>query len=104
MFVQRVVFHPTAGKAQELRALLEERVKSAQSQGRPAALSVQMFGADGGAYAMTLRYNTLAELEERRSSLASDSAFQAWAAKVAAVTRQPPEAHLAEVLIPFPAS
>ncbi len=101
MFIQRVVFHPAHGKAQELRALLEERVKFAQSQGRPAALTVQVFGA-GGSYALALRYDTLAQLEERRRSLASDSAFQAWAAKVAAVTRQPPEADLLEVLIPFP--
>lgn len=102
MFIQRVVFQAAQGKAQELRALLEERVKSAQSQGRPAALSVQMFGAGGGSYALALRYDTLAELEERRRSLTSDSAFQAWAAKVAGVTRQPAEAELLEVLIPFP--
>jgi len=102
MFIQRVVFHAAQGKAQELRALLEERVKFAQSQGRPAALTVQMFGADGGSYALALRYNTLAELEERRRSLSSDSGFQTWAAKVAAVTQQPAESELLEVLIPFP--
>jgi len=102
MFIQRVVFHPAQGKAQELRALLEERVKFAQSQGRPAALTVQVFGSGGGSYALALRYDTLAELEERRRSLASDSAFQAWAAKVAGVSGQPAESELLEVLIPFP--
>jgi hypothetical protein len=59
-----------------------------------------MFG--GGGFVMTIRYNTLAELEERRRSLASDAAFQAWGAKVAAVTRQPAESELLEVLIPLP--
>ena len=102
MCIQRIVFHATQGKAQELRALLEERVKFAQSQGRAAALTVQVFGAGGGSYALALRYNTLAELEERRRSLTSDSAFQKWAAKVADVTRQPAESELLEVLIPFP--
>jgi len=101
MFIQRVVFHAAQGKAQELRALLEERAKSAQSQGRAAALSVQVFGT-GGSYALAIRYDSLAELEERRRALASDSDFQAWAAKVAAVTRQPAESELMEVLIPFP--
>jgi len=101
MFIQRVVFHAAQGKAQELRALLEERAKLAESQGRAAALTVQVFGA-GGSFALALRYNTLAELEERRRSIASDSSFQAWAAKVAAVTRQPAESELLEVLIPFP--
>jgi hypothetical protein len=101
MFVQRVVFQAAQGKAQELRALLEERAKFAQSQGRPAALSVQVFGT-GGSFTLALRYNTLAELEERRRSLASDSSFQTWAAKVAAVSGQPAESELLEVLIPFP--
>jgi hypothetical protein len=100
MFVQRVVFHAAQGKGRELRALLEERVKSAQSQGVAAALSVQMFG--GGGFTMTIRYNTLAELEERRAGIASDPAFQAWVTKVAAVTRQPNESELYEVLIPLP--
>ncbi len=101
MFIQRVVFHAAQGKAEELRALLEERAKLAQSQGRAASLAVQMFGA-GGSYVLALRYDTLAELEERRRGLASDSAFQAWSAKVAAATRQPAELDLLEVLIPFP--
>jgi hypothetical protein len=101
MFIQRVVFHAAQGKAQELRALLEERAKLAQSQGRAASLTVQVFGA-GGTYVLALRYDTLAELEKRRSDLASDSAFQAWAAKVAGVSRQPAESDLLEVLIPFP--
>ena len=101
MFIQRVVFHAAQGKAQELRALLEERAKLAHSQGRAAALTVQVFGA-GGSFVLALRYNTLAEFEERRSSLPSDSGFQTWAAKVAGVTRQPAESELLEVLIPFP--
>jgi hypothetical protein len=101
MFIQRVAFQAAQGKAQELRALLEERVKLAQSQGRPASLAVEVFGA-GGSYVLALRYDTLSDLEARRTALASDSGFQAWAAKVAVVTREPAESDLLEVLIPFP--
>ena len=48
MYTQWLQYHPALGKGPELRALLEQRVKTSQSNGQSSALAVQMMGGEGG--------------------------------------------------------
>ncbi len=64
MYIQRESFYPGLGKGPELRALLEERVKGQQANGRAIGLSVGLFGGpEGNPYIFNFRYQDLAAFE-----------------------------------------
>jgi quinol monooxygenase YgiN len=103
MYSQRITTYPAAGKAPELRTLLEERVRQRQSQGIAASLAVAAFGAEGPALHMTLRFDDLAALDAHRASPQGQQ-DPAFASRMAALTRQPARLELYEILLAAPAS
>ena len=104
MFVQRVTGYPAMGKEREARATAEEWVKKRQSKGIRINLAMPMYSADGPALVITSLFNDLAEIEGRMRQNADDKDFQAYAAKMSSLSRQPIKAELAEVLVPFQSS
>ena len=58
-YVQLLIHHPAPGKGSELRAVLEEWAKTAQSRGFEQNLMSQL-GADGPAFINGIRHENLA--------------------------------------------
>ena len=105
MFNQRATSYAAPGKGPELRALLEDRVKSLKSSGRVAAFGQRMFGGPGGnGFVINIRYDNLAAAEAGRRQDQSNPAFQAYQAKLGALVARPVDVELWEVLIPNPAN
>ena len=99
-FTQRALNYPAQGKGPEVRALLEERVKSLHSGGQRANLSMGVYGSENPVFALTRAFQDLGALDAARSRNQSDSAFQAAQAKLGSLVRQPAQVQLGEVLIP----
>lgn len=57
---------PALGKAMELRALMRERDKSLDAQGRRTMFAVQVAPGDYGLLVRTFQYPSLAALDEQR--------------------------------------
>ena len=105
MYSQRALNYPAPGKGRELRAVLEERVKTEQAKGRAITLAMQVFGgAEGNAYTLNIRHQDLASFEAMRGQNQSDPAFGAFQAKIGVLLIRPVVTQLSEVLIPFPAN
>ena len=103
MYTQWIQYHPALGKGPELRALLEERVKSYQSKGQSVALAVRMMGdEEGNPFIAVFRHQDLAAQEAFRRSAQSDPTFAEFQAKVATLLARPAAVSLREVLIPAP--
>ncbi len=102
MYIQRTSLYPTFDKIFELRALLEERVKARQAQGITIGLQEQLFGPEGPAFTVVIRHDDLGGVERLRRQMITDPEFQAFLAKVGAVSRAPAKMELFEVLMPFP--
>jgi len=104
MYTQWVQYHPALGKGPELRALLEQRVKTFQADGQSVALAVRMMGdEEGNPFILVFRRQDLAEQEAFRRSAQSD-ANREFAAKVATLIARPAAVSLREVLMPAPAN
>jgi NIPSNAP len=101
MFIQRFTLSPAFGKGRELRALVEERVKKAQGQGRANSLATSVFG-DIPSLVITLRFNDLAEFEKLRAKNAADKDWQEYVGKLSSMATIKSE--LLEVIVPFPKS
>ena len=99
-FTARTYNYPALDKAGELRALLEERVKSGPSRGRAMSLFRQLFTPDGPVLVTSTRWPDMATYEATTERTRADT--QAFQAKVAALVRQPNKQELFEVLIPLP--
>jgi len=98
MYTQRISMFPANGKGPELRPILEERVRTRQSQGVRAALSMAAFGAEGPVFTVALLFDDLGALEALRANpLPVDP-------RLATLTRQPNRLELYEVLLPAQAS
>lgn len=104
MFSHRVTHYPAFGKGPDVRALLEERVKSGQASGIRAGLSSHLLGADGQAFVMTVIHPDLAAYDKRRRGNAADPGFRAYQTKLAEVIRKPNSQELFEVLVAAPPS
>ncbi len=102
MYTLRLTSYPMAGKADELRALLTDRVKQRQSQGIRAGLTVRVAG-EGGAFAVGLQFPDLAGVDKLRQANRTDPGLQAYQAKLAPLIRAPGKSELLEVLLPAPA-
>lgn len=101
MFIQRVYVYPAGGKEGELRSALEDWTKKRQAQGVVISLTVQIFGSEGTAFAITSKFRDLAEFENRRRQNQADPAFQTAIVKVASLSRAPSKFELYEILVPF---
>jgi len=101
MYAQYIQYHPALGKGPELRALLEQRVKTNQSNGQSVALAVQMLGGEeGNPYTVVFRRQDLAALEAFRRSNQADPARQEYQAKLQSLLARPAAISLREELIP----
>jgi hypothetical protein len=89
------------GRNREVRGLLEEWVRSAQTQGIPVSLSERVFSADGIVYGTRVVYPGLAALERTRDKLARDESYLALVARVASMTRQPATRTLTQIIVPM---
>ena len=102
MFIQRVSSYPALGKESELRDALTEWTSKRQAQGAKVSLSVQLFGTEGATLVTTIRFNDLAEFENRRRTNLADRDFQAATTRFATMSRAPAKFELFEILVPFP--
>ena len=99
--VQRAFFFPTPENVGQMRALLEEFVRTAQASGRPqVGLTQFIFSAVGPVQIITATYLDVAELDQARRDRAS--VVQPLAAAAGALSRAPIAVRLLEVLVPLP--
>lgn len=99
MIVQRINSYPAVGKETELRAVVEERVRTAPSRKVRAALLQQLLPSDGPVFVTAVLHDNLAAFEEFRSRNLADASTQAFVTKVATLSRQPLNVELFDVLV-----
>ncbi len=80
MFYQRIVVTPALGKANELRSLLEERVRADQSRIR--TLLVERILGKGQGFVVGIFHENLEAFEKEREYLKQDSTFRDFTGKV----------------------
>jgi hypothetical protein len=99
--VQRAFFYPAPEKIGEMRALLEEFVRTAQASGRPqVGLSQLIFSAVGPVQIITATYPDMADLDQARRDRAP--VVQPLVAAAGAISREPIALRLLEVVVPLP--
>lgn len=101
-FLVRNRYCPAAGKGPELRAVLEERIKRGAPSVAGAGLAQQAFSADGPAFAVTVLFGSMADIDLFRAANAKDESFRPFLTKVASLSRAPVQQRLQRVLAPFP--
>lgn len=102
-FLVRNRVSPAPGKVAELRAALEERIKTSHPPGVAGArLSRQVASVDGPAFVVSLFYTSMAGMDEHRSANDKDLSFATYANKVASLSRAPMQQRVTRILIPFP--
>lgn len=94
---------PAPAKGQELRAVLEERMRKEVPGVCGAGLARQVASPDGPAYATTLLFASMADIDRLRSANDEDRTFPAFLTKVASLTRAPVQQRIHRILAPFPA-
>ena len=102
MYVQRVSFYPALGKAFELRAVLEDRVKARQAQGLQIGLQERVASSEGPVFTLVILHRSLADLEELRRRNLTDDSFREFVTKVSSLSMNQPRTELSEVLVPLP--
>lgn len=103
MYTQRQIIHPALGKEAEVRALLTDRIRNAQSK-RDVALLTRLFSSEGPALVVATRVPNLETLDSHRKENLADSDFQAFAARLSTLLSGPVLSHITEVLIPMSGS
>src|SRR5712691_3570108 len=98
MYTRRITFFPAIGKGPELRTILEERVRLAQSRGARANLQTAVFGADGPTFSIGNQFDDLGALD---AMLANPLPVEP---RIPPLTRQPVRTELFEVLLAAPAA
>jgi len=102
-FLIRNRYCPAPGKGQELRAVLEERVRKGMPPGLAGAgLSRQVASLDGPAFAVTLLFASMADIDQFRSANEQDPTFPPYLSKVASLSRAPVQQRMQRILAPFP--
>ena len=101
-FLIRNRYSPAAGKGQELRAALEERMHKGTSGLAGARLSQQVVPPDGPAYSVTLLFGSMADIDQFRATQAKDSSFMPFVTKIASLSRAPLQQRMQRILAPFP--
>ncbi|MSQ15370.1 MAG: hypothetical protein EXR50_05860 [Dehalococcoidia bacterium] len=98
LYTNRTSYYPALDKIGELRALLEERVKSASSRGVSQSLSAQRFSSEGPVYVLVSGSPDLATFEATNDRNRAGTAD--FGRKAAALVRQPNKQELFETLAP----
>jgi len=93
---------PAAGKAGEVRTLLEERIRTVQPGLSGARLSVQVASMDGLAFRVILLFASMAAIDEFRAAGAADAGTRQFLESVAGLSRTPVQQRWNRVLAPFP--
>ena len=88
-FALRVTYLPVEGKAGELRATLEERMRAGGPGVIGSGLSAQVAPPEGPALGLTILFASLAGMDEFRAGQTKDPTFPAFVAKVDSLTRGP---------------
>lgn len=102
-FLIRNRYCPAAGKGGELRAVLEERVQKGMAPGLAGAgLSRQVASLDGPAFAVTLLFASMADIDQFRAANEKDPTFLPFLNKVASLSRTPVQQRMQRILAPFP--
>jgi hypothetical protein len=100
MYSQRQRIYPALGKEREVRTLMDEWVRAHQAKGRDLALLTRVFSSEGSGLVVVTRANDLATLEQHRHENAADPDFQARAARLVEMVRQPVQTSLFEMVVP----
>jgi len=98
-FVQRVSFHPSIGRGRDVRALLEEQVRTRQAAGIALMLGERVYGADDAGYLLWISVDRMADIQALRDRNSSDANFIAFQAKLAPLLASEPRMTLAEMLV-----
>ena len=96
MFYQRIVVTPALGKANELRSLLEERVKADQS--RVNTLLVERVLGKGQGFVVGVFHETLEAFEKEREYLKQDTSFRDFASNVSTLVESQRDLQLYHVI------
>ncbi len=94
---------PAPGKGQELRSVLEERVRKERPGLAGANLSRQVGSHDGPAFSMTLLFGSMADMDLFFAANDKDPAFVQYVNKVGSLSRVPFQQRIQRILAPFPA-
>jgi hypothetical protein len=98
-YTSRFTYHPSGGKARELRDLLEQRAKDANAGG---GRNTVWLGVSGGAQSLAIigSHDSLGALEKVRATVLADPATQKFSERVAALVAKPVESpDVFEILI-----
>ena len=98
MYTVRITHHPATGKAQQLRQVVEERVKAANAAGVPHSLAQQMYAPP--TLVTSIRHDSLAALEAYGERNAGDPAYRAAVAKITECIDGPLSSELYQVIVP----
>ena len=101
-FLIRFRHCPTPGAGQELRAVLEERVRKGTTGVAGARLSRQVVPPDGPAFSVTLLFASMADIDQSRSANEQDPTFLSYVNKVASLSRAPAQQRMHRLLANFP--
>jgi hypothetical protein len=101
-FLVRNRYCPAAGKGQELRDALTERIQKGEAGLAGARLSRQMWSIDGPALAVTLLFGSMADIDKFRAAQEKDASFMPYVNKVASLCRTPFQQRFQRILAPFP--
>jgi hypothetical protein len=93
---------PAAGKAGEVRALIEDRISTAQPGLLGARLGVQVASLDGLAFRVTLLFASMAAIDDFRAAAITDAGTRQFLEAVASLSRTPVQQRWNRVLAPFP--
>lgn len=97
MIIRRTHIFPTA-LDNEVRSILEESVRTAQSQGRRTSLQLQLPIDGGFVFVITNVFENLEAFEKNRDNQISDPAFRDSSAKLSSMTRRGARVELYNVL------
>ncbi len=102
-FLIRNRYSPAPGKGPELQAVLAERIEKAANPGVAGArLSQQVGSLDGPAFAVTLLFGSMADMDTFFDANQTDPTFRPFLAKAASLCRAPVQQRIQRIIAPFP--
>jgi hypothetical protein len=94
--------YPALGQTAAVLSLTLAEAKAQQEQGIPVSISRLVIAPEGGYFTAAYPLADLPALEQLIQSLSANPRWQAYSAQLSALSRQPAQQTLEEVLIPFP--
>lgn len=99
IYIQQISHYPTSGKGPELRAVLEDWVKSASSRGSAQNLTSQLV-SEGPVLIGGIRHESLAAFQSFRERNRANPGFGPFIAKLQSLMARPPRFALFKMMIP----